>query len=335
VRPRPSLCPERREGPTLALATHNGERGPAVSNAEVADALEHVADLLEAQDANRYRVRAYCNAAEIVRRHPRAMAGLLEEGGTAALGALPGIGRTIAANVAQLVTQGRLAMLERLEGEVAPERLLTTVPGIGPTFAERVHHELGVDSLEDLEQAAWDGRLGAVPGFGPRRVRAVRESLESILGRSVRRRARRRRWLETRAEGHDDAGAGRGAPSAPPRPDVATLLAVDAEYRARAGRGELRRIAPRRFNPEGEAWLPILHVERDGWHLTALYSNTARAHELGRTRDWVVVFYERDGDEGQCTVVTEQRGPRAGRRVVRGREAETPAGPPDPPEQPA
>jgi hypothetical protein len=66
----------------------------------------------------------------------------------------------------------------------------------------------------------------------------------------------------------------------------------------------------------------VLHAERDGWSFTALFSNTARAHELGKTQDWVVIFYSRDGDEGQCTVVTESRGPLAGRRVVRGRETE-------------
>ena len=87
--------------------------------------------------------------------------------------------------------------------------------------------------------------------------------------------------------------------------------------------GELPKIAPQRFNPEGKAWLPILHAEREGWHFTALFSNTARAHELGRTDDWVVIyFYDDDHQEGQCTVVTEIRGPREGERVVRGREDE-------------
>ncbi|MGZ5127014.1 MAG: DNA-binding protein, partial [Burkholderiales bacterium] len=67
----------------------------------------------------------------------------------------------------------------------------------------------------------------------------------------------------------------------------------------------------------------IMHASRDGWHFTVLYSNTARAHELGRTRDWVVVyFYDGDHAEGQHTIVTEARGTLAGRRVVRGREAE-------------
>jgi hypothetical protein len=72
-----------------------------------------------------------------------------------------------------------------------------------------------------------------------------------------------------------------------------------------------------------EAWLPILHAQHGTWHFTALYSNTGRAHELGRTRDWVVIYYY-DGDhvEGQCTVVTETQGVLKGRRVVRGREVE-------------
>ena len=90
-----------------------------------------------------------------------------------------------------------------------------------------------------------------------------------------------------------------------------------------AAAGTLRTIAPKRFNPEGAAWLPILHTQRGEWHFTALYSNTARAHELGRTRDWVVIyFYDDHHVEGQHTVVTETRGALAGRRVVRGREAE-------------
>jgi putative hydrolase len=59
------------------------------------------------------------------------------------------------------------------------------------------------------------------------------------------------------------------------------------------------------------------------WRFTALFSNTALAHELGRVRDWVVIYFHQDrGPEGQRTVVTESRGSFAGRRAVRGREAE-------------
>jgi hypothetical protein len=108
-----------------------------------------------------------------------------------------------------------------------------------------------------------------------------------------------------------------------PAPDVALLLGVDEEYRAAAAARTLPTIVPRRFNEHGKAKLPVLHTRRGPWHFTALYSNTARAHELRRTRDWVVIYFH-DGDhrERQCTVVTETRGSLEGERVVRGREPE-------------
>ena len=105
-------------------------------------------------------------------------------------------------------------------------------------------------------------------------------------------------------------------------PSVAELLSVDREYRRKARAGALPCIAPRRFNPSQEAWLPILHTERNGRPYTALFSNTERAHRLGRTRDWVVLYFEVGRDKHQCTVVTEYQIPLRGRRVVRGRELE-------------
>jgi hypothetical protein len=223
----------------------------------------------------------------------------------AALDALPEIGRTLASVIAELVRTGRSSLLERLAGQVSPEDRFTTVAGIGEALARRVHAELGIESLEELELAAHDGRLARVPGFGPRRVRAVQQALAGILGREAARRGKR---LAAAHPAHESL------------PAVDTLLDVDREYRRRAAAGELRRIAPRRFNPKGEAWLPVLHTAREPWHFTALFSNTARAHELGTTHDWVVIYFENEGREGQCTVVTERSGPRAGERVVRGRE---------------
>jgi hypothetical protein len=274
-------------------------------NAEIAAIFERVADLLTAQDASPWRVRAYRNAAATCRSAPP-LAALAAEGGRDALDALPGIGRTLSAHILEILRSGRLGFLERLEGQLAPEDLFTTLPGVGEVLAARLHRELGAETLEELEQAAWDGRLAALSGLGPRRVQALRDSLARVLGAASRRRAR--------------AAAVRSGP--PPRPPVETLLAVDREYREAAAAGRLRRLRPRRFNPTGEAWLPVLHAERDGWSVTALFSNTALAHELGRTRDWVVLYAERDGDEDRATVVTETAGPQRGRRVVRGREAE-------------
>ena len=106
-------------------------------------------------------------------------------------------------------------------------------------------------------------------------------------------------------------------------PSVEVLLGIDQEYRDKAKAGVLRRIAPRRMNPEGKAWLPVLHTRYGPWHFTALFSNTERAHEMHRTYDWVVIFFREDGgEEGQATVVTERRGALTGMRVVRGREPE-------------
>ena len=106
-------------------------------------------------------------------------------------------------------------------------------------------------------------------------------------------------------------------------PGVELLLDVDREYREKAQAGSLPKIAPRRMNPEGKAWLPVLHTRFGPWHFTALFSNTERAHELHRVFDWVVIFYsDPEGAEGQATVVTERRGALTGQRVVRGREPE-------------
>ena len=156
-------------------------------------------------------------------------------------------------------------------------------------------------TLEDLEAAAYDGRLEKVPGIGLRRIAGIRGALSALL----------------------DKARNRPRMQATDGPGVETLLAVDHEYRLQAKQGRLSMVAPRRFNPEGKAWLPVLHTDQDGWHFTVMYSNTARAHELRRTFDWVVVyFYDGDHLEGQSTVVTESRGPLLGQRVVRGRELE-------------
>ena len=118
-------------------------------------------------------------------------------------------------------------------------------------------------------------------------------------------------------------GAGRRAAARVPTvPPVDEILDVDREYRDQAQSGKLPLISPRRFNPQRERWLPILHTTRGDRHYTALYSNTAVAHRLDRVRDWVVLYFDGGDGERQCTVVTEFRGALRGERVVRGRERE-------------
>ncbi len=285
-----------------------------LTNEDIADVLERVAELLEAQDANPYRVRAYRRAAKVIERSEQAIAHLADSKEGERLEDLPDIGSRIAASIREFVHTGRLVMLERLEGQVSPEDLFTTVPGIGEELARRIHSQLHIETLEDLELASHDGRLEKVAGMGERRIRGLRDSLATMLSRSSRRRARRIRYLEK------ERATGKGSSIA--FPSVVTLLDVDAEYRRKAESGRLKTITPRRFNPEQKPFLPILHTEREGFHFTALFSNTARAHDLGKTRDWVVVYYDQDGHENQCTVVTEHHGPLRGKRVVRGYERE-------------
>ncbi|HEX6306359.1 MAG TPA: helix-hairpin-helix domain-containing protein [Anaerolineales bacterium] len=277
------------------------------TNREIADVLDQVADLLEIQDANPFRVRAYREGAQSLRTSDHSIAELVREGKSDQITGLRGIGEGLAGTIEEYVETGRSSQLDRLRGEVSPADLFTQVPGIGEELAQRISSHLDIHSLEELEQAAHDGRLEGVEGFGPKRIQAVKASLAGMLSPAAQRRSRRRVSEE---EPHED------------EPDVGTLLAVDQEYRIKAGSGELRKIAPKRFNPDKEAWLPILHTERGEWNFTVLYSNTARAHELGKTHDWVVIYYDRNGHEDQCTVVTESRGPLEGKRVVRGREAE-------------
>lgn len=287
-------------------------------NTDIAAALERVADLLATQEGNPFRVRAYANAAQTLRVLGQPVQILLKDGGIEALQALPGIGQGIAGTIERLLRTGRFPLLDRLEGEVCPEALFTTVPGIGDQLAERIHEVLDIGTLEELEVAAHDGRLDHVPGFGPRRVRAVREALGSMLGRASRRRA-----LSGEVHRHASTRVGKTAQGAPASlPSATDLLAVDREYRELAEKDALVRIAPRRFNPEGKRWLPVFHTTLGDWEATALYSNTAQAHRLGRTGDWVVIYVELDDRTERFTVVTQRTGPMKGLRVVRGRELE-------------
>lgn len=273
-------------------------------NARCADRLREAADLLQGQGANPFRVSAYRKAAATVLELPEDVQAIIDRAGLPGLESLPNIGRGIAAALLEMTRTGRWIQLERLRGSADPVQLLTTVPGLGHRLAERIHDELHVDTLEGLELTAHDGRLESVTGVGPRRAAAIRASLQAMLSRSRPHRAA-------------------ATTGTAPEPPVSVLLDVDREYRDRAASGDLPTIAPRRFNPSGEAWLPVLHTVRDGWHFTALFSNTAQAHQLGRTRDWVVLyFYDDEHVEGQHTVVTETHGALSGRRVVRGRETE-------------
>lgn len=273
-----------------------------MQNTDVARKLEELALLLESQTANLHRVRAYQRAAGIVQRLDRPVVELVAEAGAAGLQRLRGIGPTLARAIVMIVQTGRLPMLDRLRGQMEPQALLLSVPGVGRVIASRLVGELGITTLEELETAAHDGRLDTVLGLPAKTIRGIVDCLATRLSR-----------VKNTICNPDIE-----------EPPVAELLDVDQEYRRRAREGSVRTISPRRFNPLRLKWLPILRTSRGGREYTALFSNTGRAHQLERTGDWVILYYEIGEGLGgrQCTVVTETHGPLTGRRVVRGREAE-------------
>lgn len=276
------------------------------SNKEIAGILDQIAELLEMQDENPFRIKAYRDGADSIRSFDGSVAQISLDDGEEALRSIPNIGEGIARIIISYVKMGRSEMLERLQSEVSPVDLFSQVPGIGEELAERISEELDISTLEELEQAAYDGRLDDLEGFGEKKVQNIQVSLAGMLSTSAQRSRRRTEKQEKTKE----------------QPEIKTLLSIDEAYRRKAEADKLRKIAPKRFNPEGEAWLPILNTEKNGWKMTALYSNTALAHDLDKINDWVVIYYEKDDHEGQNTIVTETKGPLEGKRVVRGREAE-------------
>ena len=275
------------------------------SNADIAAVLDHIADFLEVKGESRFRVRAYRKGAELVRGLNKQAAEIFDAEGREGLTGISGIGDNIAGVIEEVIETGRSSLLERLQAELHPQELFSNITGIGAELAENIFEQLNIRTLEELELAAADGRLERVDGFGPKRAEAVKEILASKLSRS-------RQQTISRLEKRKGEAV----------PPVELLLSIDAEYREKSSRDELKRIAPRRFNPKGEAWLPIMEVDRGSWHFTVLFSNTEKAHKQDATKDWVVIYYEGDGSKGQCTVVTGKRGPLQEKRVVRGRELE-------------
>jgi len=299
---------------SASQATPLGEEAAladGLPNEQIASTLGRISALLEFQRANRFRVAAYRNAADTVREAPESLAEAARAGDLDTVRKLPRSGAGLARLSVEIAQTGRPSLLIDLETAASPLTSLAQVPGMGQDGAKAAVAALGITTLQDLEVAAHDGRLATVAGFDQARVDTVKVGLAGILSRSIRRRASRRGQKAVAA-----------ATEPTTKPAISLLLELDAEYRAGAEAGTLRTIAPKRFNPLGQAWLPVLETEREGWHFTLLFSNTARAHELGTTHDWVVIYYERDGLQLQATAVTATKGPLAGKRVIRGREPE-------------
>ena len=139
----------------------------AMHNSEIADLFEQLADLLEIREDNPFRIRAYRNAARVIRGHARSMSELVDAG--ADLAELPGIGADLAGKIATIVHTGKLPLLDQLRAKVPrPLVEMTRIEGLGPKRAKALYRALRIRSLEDLQRAARSGRIREIKGFGAR-----------------------------------------------------------------------------------------------------------------------------------------------------------------------
>jgi len=173
-----------------------------MTNREIAAHFEQVADLLEFQNANPFRVRAYRNGARKIADLAEPLSALAASGreargdqtsaASARLTDIAGVGKELAAKIETLLATGRLPLLEQLLAEVPASLLvLLRVPGLGPKKAALLHRELGVATLDDLQIACEKGQLQSLKGFGAKTELKILKGIEL-----VRRSLGRMRWAD-------------------------------------------------------------------------------------------------------------------------------------------
>lgn len=156
-----------------------------VHNADIAAIFSEIADLLEIEQANPFRIRAYRNAARIVGELGREVRTMLECGED--LKALPGIGDDLAAKMREIVETGRCRALDKLKTQLPPAITeLLRIPGLGPKRVRALWHDLDVQTLEQLARAARDGRIRSLPGFGAKTEANILQAVEAHLSKARR-----------------------------------------------------------------------------------------------------------------------------------------------------
>ena len=157
----------------------------AIHNATIASIFEEIADLLDIQGANPFRVRAYRNASRTIGELGTDVKTLLERG--TALTDIPGIGEDLARKIDEILRTGKCDFLERLRKEVPPAITeLLKIPGLGPKRVKALWHDLNIQTLEQLMRAAKDGRIRALPGFGDKTEQHILEAAQAHLSQARR-----------------------------------------------------------------------------------------------------------------------------------------------------
>ncbi|MBI1311560.1 DNA polymerase/3'-5' exonuclease PolX [bacterium] len=149
-------------------------------NSEIARLFEELADLMEIQGANAFRLRAYRNASRTIENLTESISELAEQGSTA-LVELPGIGKELAQKIVTIFETGQLPQLEKLREEVPPGVvMMLRIPGVGPKKVAALFHELGVTTLDDLRAACEKGDVAELKGFGKKTAQSILEGLDQV-----------------------------------------------------------------------------------------------------------------------------------------------------------
>jgi DNA polymerase (family 10) len=156
-----------------------------IGNSEIAAMFDELADLLDIEDANPFRVRAYRTAAEAVRTYPKSIAELVAAGQP--VPKLPGIGKDLAEKIEAVVETGRLPLLEEV-AERTPRALsrLMKIGGLGPKRVKTLYRELSIRSVDDLRKAAADHRIRELPGFGDKTEQLILEGVGRLVEQESR-----------------------------------------------------------------------------------------------------------------------------------------------------
>jgi DNA polymerase (family 10) len=157
---------------------------PTARNAEIAELLENIADMLEIKGDSPYRIRAYREAARSIESLTEDVADIIERG---ELQEVKGIGESIAAKIEEFVRTGHSSYYEELTKQINPSLAeLLKVPGVGPKKAKLFYEKLGIDSVDKLEQAAKEHKISKLPGIGPKTEENILEAIEWMRSRSER-----------------------------------------------------------------------------------------------------------------------------------------------------
>ena len=147
-----------------------------IHNSDIADIFNKLADTLEIEGANQFRVRAYRNAARVVNDLPQAISAMLDRGES--LLVLPGIGKDLEGKIKEIIETGTLSQLTEEEKRLPPGlRALMKIGGLGPKRVRALYEQLGIATISELKEAAIGGRIRALRGFGKKTEEMVLEEL--------------------------------------------------------------------------------------------------------------------------------------------------------------